>query len=270
MERRRSLRALLLLAVALVLVWTPAGAVDLADLYRAEVIVTGTGEPERTRGFREGLAQVIVKLTGDPRLLGDPRLDETLREPGRWIARHEYEDRMKNLPVHDEQGTRERPHFLRMRFEPARLDRELERLGLSKWTNRPPIAVWLGIRTEAGSYVLAASGPEGYGQRLSLLRSAERRGLGVVLPPGGEQGHGVGFDDIAAENITKLEDQSEPGSALLSGVLSIAEGGLWDMEWRLSHAGRSRAWSLSGVTFDAALLDGLDTTALALSGNLPF
>lgn len=261
--------------LALALVWLvvacgTARSADAPDLYRAETIVTGTGEAERIRGFREGLREVIVKLTGDPRLFGDRRLDETLRDPQRWVADFELEDRMKGIPVHDEQGTRERPHFLRMRFEAARLDAELGRLGLSKWADRPPIAVWLGVRTGAASYLLSASGPEGYGQRVSLLRSAERRGLQVTLPPERSTEVSIALEDVAADDLSRLEAASEPGSAILSGLLSIAEGGRWDIRWRLVHRGRSRAWSKMGISFDVALLDGLDTAALTLSGNLPF
>lgn len=261
------------LAIAFLLfivVCAPARGAPGAELYRAETIVTGTGEAERRRGFREGLTEVIVKLTGDSRLPDDPRLDETIRAPERWVAQFAYEDRMKNLPVHDEQGTRERPHFLRMEFQPARLDRELERLGLSKWTERPTIAVWLAIRTEAGSYVLHASGPEGYGQRASLLGSAKRRGLQIALPEADRTEPTVGVSDIAGDDLPKLVAASPPASALLSGVLSIAEGGFWDIEWRLHHRGRSRAWARKGITFDVALLNGLDTAALVLSGKSSF
>jgi hypothetical protein len=256
--------------LTLVLVCGPARAGAPAELYHAEAVVTGTGEPERIRGFREGLTEVLVKLTGDHRLVGDPRLAEMLRAPARWVARFEYEDRMKNLPVHDEQGTRERPHFLRMQFGAALLNAELDRLGYLRWEDRPAVAVWLAIRTEARSYVLRSSGPEGYGQRTSLLGSAKRRGLDVVLPALTGAGESVTFDDIAAENLAELKAASKDGSALLSGILSAAEGGYWNIEWRLSHQDRSRRWSETGVTFDVALLNGLDAAALVLSGKAPF
>jgi hypothetical protein len=47
-----------------------AAAAD--DLYRARTIVTGQGEEGRSAGFAECLGQVLVKVSGDPRLLGDP------------------------------------------------------------------------------------------------------------------------------------------------------------------------------------------------------
>src|SRR5688500_10874251 len=99
----------------------------MPDLYRAKILVTGTAEPERTRGLRDGLVQVVIKLTGDAPLAGDARLEGMLRDPQRWVERFDYEDRLKDIPIHDEQGSRDRPYFLHMRFDPARLDPELQR-----------------------------------------------------------------------------------------------------------------------------------------------
>ena len=45
-----------------------AQAIEIGDLYEAETIVTGTEEPERSRGFRIGLEEVLIKLSGDARL----------------------------------------------------------------------------------------------------------------------------------------------------------------------------------------------------------
>src|SRR5262245_58542317 len=128
---------LLPLISLLILVGTRTGAEPATDLYRVETVVTGTEEPERTRGFRVGLTDVAVKLTGDVRLSENGRLASILEHPHGLVDTFEYEDRMKNIPVHDEQGTRQRPHFLRIRFKAAELDQELAKLGLSKWTERP-------------------------------------------------------------------------------------------------------------------------------------
>jgi hypothetical protein len=51
-----------------------AGAADVDDLYRARTIVTGQGEESRRVGFPVCLEQVLIKVSGDPRLIGDPRV----------------------------------------------------------------------------------------------------------------------------------------------------------------------------------------------------
>ncbi len=237
-------------------------------LYRAEAIVTGTEEPERTRGFRSGLTDVIVKLTGDARLAGSARIAPLLEKPHQYVAAFEYEDRMKDIPVHDEQGTRERPHFLRMQFKPELIDGALRDLGLTKWgPDRPALAVWLGVKTAVNEFVLTAGGDGGYGQRAVLLETAERRGLPVLLPVSDEATGGVGVTDIAEQNLPAMKSASPDADAWLSGILSITERGYWNLSWRLDWMGRTRVWTKAEVSFDAAIKDGLDTAALIFSGN---
>lgn len=238
------------------------------DLYRAETIVTGTVEPERARGFRVGLTDVVVKLTGDVRLAETDRLAPLLEQPHQLVEAFEYEDRMKNLPVRDEQGTRERPHFLRIRFKPAELDAALARIGLAKWTQeRPRLAVWLGVKTAVGSFIVTTTGND-YGQRVVILETAQRRGIPIWLPEEGRSS-GVTYDDLAADKIDKIADIAKGTDAALSGVLSLNESGYWDIVWRLRWQGRMRVWTRPGVSFDLAIKDGLQTAALIFSGNMP-
>ncbi len=264
------MRRTLLAAALLILCCATAQSAEVKDLYSAQAIVTGTVEPERTRGFRAGLADLVVKLTGDARLQDDPRLAPLLNNPRHFVEHFEYEDRMKGIPVHDEQGTRERPYYLRMWFKTPEVDAALKALGLRIWpADRPVLAVWLGVRTAAGRYVLRATGPDGYGQRLVILETAARRGLPVRLPPQDGAPDGVSVDDIAAANMPKIARASPGAGALLSGVLSVTPDGYWDIAWRLTRQDRFRAWTMHHVSFDTALKNGLQTAALVLSGNAP-
>lgn len=261
----------ILAVVILMLSVLSARAAEVKGLYSAQTVVTGTVEPERTRGFRVGLTDVVVKLTGDPRLADGKRIAPLLEDPHALVAHFEYEDRMKGIPVHDEQGTRERPYYLRMRFKPKAIDAALAALGLTKWAaDRPVLAVWLGVRTALQPYVLRADGPNGYGQRLVIRETASRRGLPVRLPPtGADAATAVTVDDIADANLEKLWQRSGDADALLAGVLSITADGYWDITWRLARQVGGRTWTLRRVSFDTALKDGLDTAVLVLSDNLP-
>jgi hypothetical protein len=251
-----------------VLLGPALGAAEIGSLYDAQTIVTGTEEPERTRGLRAALLDVIIKLTGDARLEQGGRLKPLLDHPHPLVDRFEYEDRMKDLPVRDEQGTRERPHYLRVHFKPAGIDAALKRLGLEKWSsNRPVVAIWLGIRTARGSRVLAAEGSEAYGQRIVLTETAARHGLPIVLPPAGQTA--VTYADISSKRISKVKAASPHADAHLVGTLSIISGSYWNIDWQLVHGGRSRQWTLRKVSFDAALRSGLETAALVFSGNAP-
>jgi hypothetical protein len=257
---------LLLLFSLLALAGATAQAEPVRDLYSAQAIVTGTVEPERTRGFRLGLTDVVVKLTGDVRLAEAGRLAALLEKPHPLVEHFEYEDRMKNLPVRDEQGTRERPHYLRMRFNAAEMDKALAGLGLKRWgEDRPLLAVWVGVKTAVGSFVVTTSGNETYGQRAVISEVAQRRGIPVRLP---DAGTAITFADIAGGDFAKIKDASAGADAWLSGVLSITDAGYWDMSWHLRWKGQERAWTVKNVSFDTAFKDGLQTSALIFSGNM--
>ncbi|MGE0769953.1 MAG: DUF2066 domain-containing protein [Hyphomicrobiaceae bacterium] len=237
---------------------------EITDLYRAETVVTGTEEPERTRGFREALGRVVVKLTGDIRLATDPRILGLAAKPHDLVATFEYEDRMKDIPVHDEQGTRERPHFLRVAFAKPAIDAALQRLGIAKWpADRPVVAVWLRIDTLAGRILLTPSGPEGYGQRAVITETARRLGLPIVLPGAGST---IGFDDIVADRIATLRTAAPTADAHLVGRLTVRDDGYWDMTWSFLTPPAVHHWSLSRVTFDEALTFGLAKAVGTLSG----
>jgi uncharacterized protein len=260
----RSMPRLLLCAALLIITRGETHNVDLKDLYSGQAIVTGTVEPERTRGFRIALKDVMVKLTGDARLADSDKLAPLLEKPHPLVEAFEYEDRMKGIPLHDEQGTRERPHFLRVRFKPAEMDKVLADLGLKKWTDRPVLAVWLGVKTAVGSYVLAKTGDDGYAQRAVVMETSERRGIPVALP---DAESSVSVAEVAAGDLDKLQAASKPAGAWLSGVLSITDSGYWDITWRLDWEGKSRSWKREGVSFDAAIKDGMQTAALIFSGH---
>jgi hypothetical protein len=95
-------------------------AAGVDGLYQARVHVTGQEEPARSKGFALGLADVLVKLTGDPKLLGDPAIAALGQNAGSYVTSFHYRDLMAGIPVHDEQGTRQRPFIITIDFDPAK------------------------------------------------------------------------------------------------------------------------------------------------------
>jgi hypothetical protein len=104
---------------------------------------------------------------------------------------------MEAIPIHDEQGTRDRPYDLTVDFHPEKIDELLQALGQKPWTaRRPTVVVLLAVKYEARSYLLTGDADEGFDQRESFMSSAwltgmpmtrsAMRGAVQVLPGNGE------------------------------------------------------------------------------------
>ncbi len=279
---------LTLLLLAVVRIDAPlAEPWDSERLYKAEIIVTGTGEKERTRGFREGLKEIFVKLSGDPSLEESGKLDPLLDDSGSIIREYSYEDRMKNLPIRDEQGTRDRPHFLRMTADAGKIETAMQKLGLAIWRDRAAIDVLLTVKdfkhrvlvaaeavgpAETGTFLgfpIASGRYDGYEQREVLKSIAARRGLTLNLP--------------AASAVLRLQppvsppcpgcaDQLRFGSAAARyrADLSVLSSGYWRLDargWGISRDGLYKdepscfSFEIAEVSFDTALRKSIDAFA---------
>ncbi len=240
-----------------------AGGVDPA-LYTAETIVTGTGEAERKRGFKAGAEDVLIKVTGRPKLANTDRARSLIERAQELIASHDYEDRMKDIPIHDEQGTRDRPYFLRMTFEPSAFDAALASTGLKKWDGeRPTVAIWLGIRDARSRYILSRNGESGYGQREVLKDASTRRSIPIILPEEGQKD--VSYDDIVKRNWSTILNASQQmgANAVLYGTLEYDGRGYWNVAWVAAGDRAYAKWRLTGVTFDKALKGAIDRVMTA-------
>lgn len=238
------------------------------DLYKAETIVTGQGEAERMRGFRVGAEEAVIKLTGKARYAGGARIKPILDDAPNLVADFTYEDRMKGIPIHDEQGTRDRPHYLRIRFDKDKMDAALAKARLEKWAGvRPLVVVWLGIREARGKYVLTSEGPQGYGQREVLKDASARRGVPIVLPPAGDSPVTYDVIDKSIWHVIHQESDKLKAPAVLYGTLNFDGNVGWDTRWTLAGPKTYAKWSMKGVTFDVALKGAIEHAAAALAEN---
>jgi hypothetical protein len=274
----RDIRLIAGLLLAIFSAGPPAAQAEIVgDLYRAQRVVTGTEQAERSRGFREGLEDVVIKLTGDASLAGSDRLAAVLARADSLVARHEYEDRMKDLPVRDEQGTRERPHFLRIWFDAAKVDAALTAAGLEPWpADRPVVTVWLLAELPDRAVFLAREADELAGQHAVLTEAALRRGVPLKLPDRDTIKMSEHAAFLAGGNrmavMLELMRQSAAGGVLLFGSLEARPDGAWNVRWAFDDRrdGKrlpSRQWASAGVTFDTGLRGGIERTARILSGK---
>jgi hypothetical protein len=248
----------------------PAGAAEMLGLYQGRAIVTGRGEESRQSGVAQALADVLTKVSGDARLLEDPRVAALAENAAGFVAAFDYRDRMAGIPVHDEQGSYDRPHDLTVTFEKAAIDAALRDLGHEPWGGpRPKLVLFVGVTIGDVAFALTADGEHGATMRESLAAAASKTGMPALLPTKAAlAGAGLAAPLAAEAQELAAAARRVGGEETLAGTLvfSDAAGG-WLVEWRLAVNGAPYAWRRGGVNFDEAFRVGLRGAAQVLSGN---
>ena len=238
---------------------------NIAPMYEADAIVTGTDMRPRPWGFAQTLRDVLVRSSGDPRLKDDPRTAELAVHADRFVACFNYVDMMSGIPLHDDQGTYDRPHKLTVYFDPPKIDAILAQFGDKPWRGERPVVVpvLLVHGRKPPAYVLSAEIPAGEEQRSSFATAADQFGMDVHIPNDAELvawGAGVG-------HFPSDPPPSSAAQAIVAGTLDWNEtlpG--WIGKWRMRWQGADYAWGISGVNYDAAFRNIVRGVVLVASG----
>ena len=128
-------------AASLLLVVCNAFPAELVrDLYVADVPVANRGETELARAAEEGLAQVLVKVSGSVDVLARPEVAGALQSARARVQQYSY-NRIDNGDA---------ALSARVEFDPAQVRDLLLSAGAPIWTaTRPAVLVWLVVE-EAG------------------------------------------------------------------------------------------------------------------------
>lgn len=241
---------------------------DRNDPYQAYDIVAGY-DVERTRrvGFAHCLPEVLVRVSGEPRLEGDPRVAALAARADHFVASYDYSDFLVRMgPVHDDQGTGdERPYDLVVRFDRAKIDAALKELGVPPWQGaRPQVVPVLAITGFSRSYLLSAEVKAGAEQRGALAVAAEQYGLPLRVPSEAE----LAAWGVATGGMPSPRAEPKEGRALVTGTLTFDEAkpgwvGAYTMRWH----GTDSAWGISGVNYDAAFRALMRGVARVASGR---
>ncbi len=235
------------------------------DLLECRVIVTGTDMRSRPEGLARCVRDVVVKVTGRPDLAEDEHVRSIVSSAPDLVEDVIYLDRMTDIPMHDEQGSRDRPYDLIGHVDPVKLEQKLAAAGLRPWLDRPTLLAVVSVTTRDGErFALAGDGPLGERQRQAILAAAHAYGLRVALPSTADVER-IGPDGLTAQ---ALQLGNGGATATLRGSLrwSDQEFG-WVAQWRLDGPGEPETWQVRGVSFDDAFKSGVGGAAKALSSH---
>ena len=277
----RSICSFSALAIAMLFATAPGFAqpadrtptlIPTSDLYRAQTIVTGTGEANRIIGFASCLEDALIKVSGALRLAGDPRLDAYKADATKMVRGFSYRDEKGGKPKNDEQGTRDRSFVLTAEFDEAAINRVLAALGEKPWLSRRPLlGVFVEMKPASRRYLVAGDSKETDLPRAALSAAAAKRGVSIVLPDAATLAR-IGANDAALGGIPRARlaeaAAGQGGEAVLMASLVWDDQALhWASDWQLDWRGKPQQWRVSAVTFDETFRQGIGAAAQIIAGQ---
>jgi uncharacterized protein len=234
------------------------------ELYQGKSLVTGQRDETRIPGFERAMVDVLKKISGDPEITQEDVHTAVAGDIRDYVKGYTDRDRMEGIPIHDEQGTRDRPFELTVTFEREKIDGLLKKLGRMAWTGRrPQTLVLLTIKNDANSYILTSDEDRGIDQRDSLLAAAWQAGIPITLPTGAS----LTDTDSTQTDFEKITEANGAEATLVGSIAWNSGMKGWQAKWQLTALGAAHQWGIDDVNFDDAFRNAMRGEAQILSGH---
>jgi uncharacterized protein len=242
------------------------------NIYQGKTIVTGQRDETRIPGFKRALVDALKKASGDPAISEDEVLAAIGSSVQTYVMSYSEHDRMADIPIHDEQGTRDRPFDLAVDFHREKIDGLLKTLGRSPWADaRPETLVLLVVHFDANSYVLTSDEDLGIDQRDALIATAWQAGLPISLPTAAGVGRaGLTPDALfpaTAQYVEVLRRRLGIGHLMVGSIVWKSGMRGWKAVWDFDAGGQIHHWQIQDVNFDDAFRSAMRGAAQILSGH---
>ena len=250
-------------------------AQQTVPLYQATTITTGSDTRYRAKGIADCLREVLVKVSGEPRLFKDTRIEEMIKGADTYVASYIYRDLMEGIHHHDDQGTYDRPFDLTVQFDPHRVDAALRGLGELPWAvERPTLVPMILVRGFDRPFLLShhlsldltADDPIISEQRESLTNVSTRYGVRIRFPSERDlAAFGASKDGFPTTKPAVIAQHIYVSGILEFRLQTFGWVGTWQMQWRDVHY----EWRVDGVSYDQAFDNLVAGAVRILSGHGP-
>lgn len=228
-----------------------AYAVKVTSLYQAELPVPSQLEAEKNKAIKTGLMQVLVKVSGDPKIKVD------LEKPESYVQEFNY--------VSTPDMTQ--PYVIQIRYSPADVDELLKKANTTRWgENRPLLMLWLALTNHQQSTVIVGS-ETGGSLVANVKQLSGQYGLPVVLPAMDVADVSqVLPQDVLQMELVTLKEAGKRYSAEAFLIGKIQQNNTdFQSQWRLVLSDAQWDWSFTGKTAEAVVSQALDRVSQTLA-----
>ncbi len=254
----------------------PLAAVEVRDLYQAEIAVSGQSASEREQAIREALAVVLVKVTGNPDTPVSPAAQEILSVAAELVEQFRYTTRQIPNPDQDIAAFPGEPvpdtvpqEYLWVSFDRDAVNSRLAGSGFPIWgSTRPAVLVWLALELNGRRFLVELSQYPDIGD--ALMAAGKRRGVPVMFPLFDLEDQGrLSVTDVwgnFGDAIVNASRRYRAESILVGRVIRVDPSN-WFGRWTLYVAGDALDWSSNAATIRGVLGAGINGAANALASR---
>jgi len=162
--------------IFLILVLMPVAfvqALPVQGLYQEEIAVANQSDQERRRAYRDALASVVTKVTGERRWLEHPQIVSAINSADRYVA---------EVSFRSVAGAQGQTGQLEVRFDQTLIDNLLDNANIPVWdVNRASVLLWITVQDENGRRTMLGSSAEH--ELLDQVRVfSDQRAVPVLIP----------------------------------------------------------------------------------------
>ena len=272
---RSRLVFLALLAISFLGIHIPAQAVEMQNLYQAEVAVADQSSGSRNDAFKTALAQVLVKVSGALDIVEAPAAEPILQKAARYVRQYRYIE--KELDRESASESTDPTHlqqqlFLSVEFTGDAIQKALRAASLPVWSgNRPSTLIWLAVKEPRNRFIVGDDTEASVKQ--AVLDAAGLRGVPLIFPIMDlEDSRRVAFADISGGFTDTLLSASERYNAqiVVAGYMEINRQGLWTAKWTVLRDNVSSSWMDIDVALQQASVSGMNGVADILAARYAF
>lgn len=238
----------------------------VVNLYQQGELVAGQGTKERKQAAASALATVLVRVSGQERVLTSEAVIKALDKPEKLLQAFRYESSDQLMTLNDQQVPASN---LVMNFSRPGIESLLRQAHLPLWpSNRPSVLVWL-VKDDLSQGRTLVSLQDGGELSEAVLGVAARRGLPLVIPL-------LDLEDqlsISADDVWRLEQAAiieasarYQADAILVGRYSQTSSGRWISAWTLMHKQHQQVFDGEQQSQERLLEVGLNDVSEYLAG----
>lgn len=263
---RRLIKAFLV--VILLMMGDALYAYTVPNLSKARVLVTNRSSQAVAQVAPTALAEVLIKMSGNPSVTQLPEIQQALQGADQLIQSFGYVSE-------DLDGKTQL--YANIQFDPAALKELLHQVHQTVWrADRPMTLAWIQIdRINNNPNPILAS-DEQSPLVSELKQSADRLGLPVILPTMDIQDQSyINTDANFPFDTEKLlaAGKRYQSSSVLAGKVTAAVDGSWQGQWLYLLNGQPHQWNTVGQTQQEVIqqamndMDSMMSSTLAVRDN---